>query len=673
MQKPELDTIKYKIIELNTLLTQASKSYYLENTSLMSDFDFDIQLRELERLETENPQFKTADSITNQVGSDLENGFQKSKHQSPMLSISNLYSLDELEHFCKQTQSNEEHTEYTVEMKIDGVSLALIYLDHKLIEAITRGDGTQGDDITPNARQIKSIPKQLPLHAPMGRIEIRGEVYMSHKNFQALNASLEESGKATLQNPRNTTAGTIKLKNPRDVGKRGLDFFAYALLGEDSTTHSDRLKKLIKWGFQLNDFIISSSPQTILDHCNQIYNKRDSLGFEIDGMVIKVNSIKHQHTLGNTAKSPRWIAAWKFTAESAETILESIELQVGRTGAVTPVANLTPVRLAGTTVKRASLHNFEEIERLNLHIGDFVNIEKGGEIIPKITSVLLEKRPDTAVRITTPTNCPSCESQLIKKEGEVALRCENIQCPDQAQRLFEHFVSRTAMNIDSIGPSLIEQLLKHKLIQKSSDLYKLTLEQLLTLDRMAETSAQKVLKSIKQSKSIGLEALLHALGIRHIGRNASKTLGKAFKNIQNLSKASIEDLEQIPDIGYTMAESVNHWFSETNNQTLIEEYETLGVYLESSSSEEESLLSGQTWVITGTLTQFTREEARDTLEKKGAKVSSSVSKKTSAILAGSAAGSKLDKAQKLGTPIISEDLFLEITEGLSSLPDRFEN
>lgn len=622
-----------------------------------------MALRELEELERQYPQWKRPDSPTQRVGSDLSErpsqDFARVAHRIPMLSISNAYSAQELRDWETQLRNLVSgDLSWICEAKIDGVSLSLIYQDGNLVRAVTRGDGTQGDDITPNARMIPDIPQHLA-NAPLGEFEVRGEVYMEHQAFAALNELVQKKGGRLFQNPRNTVAGSLKLKDAKELRHRPLRFFAYHIPDFDGgTTHLQNLQSLQAMGFRVFEYSLAHSVDQIIEACQQMEERRRSLPFDIDGMVIKLNDLYQQKEAGYTAKSPRWAIAYKFKAERVYTILESIELQVGRTGAITPVANLRPVRLGGTTVKRATLHNFDEIQRLGLHLGDSVGVEKGGEIIPKIVEVQVEKRTPQALPIPTPTHCPECGSSLVQIEGEVALRCDNLQCKAQLQRLLEHFASRTAMNIENIGPAVIAQLIDSSFVQAPPDLYTLTATQLLSLERMATKSASNILESIEKSKAQSLECLLHGLGIRFLGRTGARNLARHYRNLQAVASAPLESLLQAPDVGERIAQSVYDFFRSETGMAWSDQLQKAGLNMEYKGSEG-TLFTGQTVVITGTLPTLGREAARQLLESHGAKVAGSVSKKTSWVLAGADAGSKLQKAQDLGIPIHDEPWLLQ--------------
>lgn len=651
----EKDLARYR--ELSSFLKKANDSYYKESFSLISDAEFDEKLQELESLEKKYPELKTKESLTEVIGDDLKNDFPKLKHQSPMLSISNAFNGEDVEAFVRSVQNQSEETvEWVCERKIDGVSLSLIYVDAELKTAVTRGNGIEGDVVTLNAKTILDIPHKLKEKIP-GILEVRGEVYMEKQAFLDFNEKMQLESKKTFQNPRNTVSGSLKLKDPIETQKRPLRFFAYSIVSETpSRTHSENLELLKSIGFTPNDYWLCKSLQEIMDIIHQVDAQRNALDYDIDGMVIKVNDLSIQNELGHTSKSPRWVIAYKFKAEQGITRVLSVEYQVGRTGALTPVANLEPVRLAGTTVKRATLHNFNEIQRLDLHILDYVYVEKSGEIIPKILRVAMDKRESLVQKIERPTLCPICNSTL--QQEEIIIRCENLHCPAMKQSLLEHFVSREAMNIESLGPSLIGQLLNTNTISKISDLYRLSAQDLLALERMADKSVNNILSAIEKSKENSLEHFLHALGIRFVGRSTALNLAKYFKNIQSLMKASEEELKLVPDVGDKIAKSLFDFFQDQKEMEELKFLLELGLPSQ-FKGEIKTLFLGETVVITGTLPTLDRKQARQILEENGAKVSSSVSKKTSWILSGDEAGSKLSKALELGLPIHDEEWLLE--------------
>jgi DNA ligase (NAD+) len=650
---------KTKIEALRARLADANDQYYKRGHSPMSDEEYDLGVKELERLEAEHPEFAAADSPAAAVGSDLTPGFRKVVHKFPMLSIQNTYSEEELADWHRQVTEKvpPEELTYVVELKIDGVAMSLVYEDRELAYAVTRGDGTVGDEVTQNVLNIKTIPTKLPASWPMGRVEVRGEIYMTRENFKAFNEyALLAYGKEQ-QNPRNTASGSLKLKDPKESALRKLDFFAYAILvDEPKGTHWQNLDLLGKAGFPVNDKREKARDvASILAVTDGWLKIRDELPYNIDGAVVKVDDLRQQILLGRTAKSPKWVIAYKYKAEAVETTLEEVTYQVGRTGAVTPVAHFKPILLGGTIVKRATLHNFDEIARLGVKLKDHVIVEKGGEIIPKVVSVVLDKRPKHARDIEPPAECPVCGSELSREETEVALRCDNLQCPAQVTRSILHFVSRPAMNIEHIGPALVESLLREGLIQSVADLYFLKREQLQELERMAEKSAANVIASIQGSKGRGLDKLIHGFGIRFIGKTSSTVLARHFKSMDALKAAGLEELQSVPEIGERMARSVFEFFRKPETEKLLARLAEAGVMMDYEAAEGSEELAGKIFVLTGTLPTWSRDEAKELIEKAGGKTTDSVSKKTSFVLAGEAAGSKLDKAKKLGVPVISEE------------------
>lgn len=662
--KDPSDYTRYQ--ELQKQLKAASDSYYREGFSPMSDQDFDFGVKELEALETAHPEWRTASSVTQEIGNDLLNDFAKVEHRIPMLSISNAYSKEEVEDFIRQaTERVPSAKEWVCERKIDGISMSLTYQNGILVKAATRGNGSVGDDVTANVKTIDDVPHKL-VGAPSGLLEVRGEVYMEFKTFELLNDELEERGLQGFQNPRNTASGTLKLKDPKECAKRNLRFLAYHI-PEDigNKRHSENLAALKYFGFHTNEFWIAHSAEEIMKISDQILAGRDALPYPIDGMVIKQNDLELQRELGSTAKSPRWALAYKFKAERAYAKVLSIDFQVGRTGRITPVANLEPVRLAGTTVKRATLHNFDEIERLGIRVGDTVGVEKGGEIIPKIIEVDLTKRPEGTHPVEPPELCPVCGTPLAKNDGQVDLRCENLHCKASVQRLFEHFVSREAMNIENLGPSLIAALLESHRIENLSDLYHLKQDDLESLDRVGEKSATNVLSAIEKSKGRSLENFLFAIGIRFVGRTKARILARHFGTLERLENATVEELAEIPDIGERIAQSVHDFFRDESFRNEVNRLVDAGLPTKFKGEVKDRFL-GQTVVLTGTLPTLDRSSAQKLIEDNGGKVSSSVSKKTSWVLAGEAAGSKLEKARKLGIEIHDESWLLRELSNLES-------
>ena len=591
-EQKDIDRTRY--FELKKQLEEASRLYYKDGVSPMSDQDFDFGLKEMEALEAKYPELRGKGSLTQKVGSDLTNDFAKVTHAVPMLSIANVYSEEEMREFVKaaeegiasletsldpsriraqddeegSTQDDEKRATWICERKIDGVSLSVVYENGRLKQAATRGDGAQGDDVTLNALTIADIPEYFdakklkidPSEIPQGTFEVRGEVYMEREAFERLNEQFILENKKTFQNCRNTVSGSLKLKSVAECKTRPMRFFAYHIPQSNNKTHEENLKQLKRLGFHTNDYWTANTVDEIMAISEKIGASRDSLPFDIDGMVVKLNDLQQQRELGSTSKSPRWAIAYKFKAERAYTPLLSVEFQVGRTGAVTPVANLAPVRLAGTTVKRATLHNFDEVARLDLHYGDTVGVEKGGEIIPKITDVKRELRPAGASPVVAPEKCPVCGEPLTHIDGEVILRCENMHCQAQVQCLFEHFVSREAMNIENLGPALIASLLATGKIKRIPDLYRLTLEDLESQERMAKKSAKNVFDAIAASKQRSLENLLHGLGIRFVGRTSARNIAKHFRTLEKIRTATVEELQNVTDVGERIGKSVYEFF-----------------------------------------------------------------------------------------------------------------
>ncbi len=653
-----------RIEELRKLIRRYDALYYGKGISEISDAEYDALYHELQKLEQEYPQFDSPDSPTKRIGSDLTKEFPKVRHSFPMMSIENTYEEGEIEEWIHRLERAVPSSELSFigELKVDGVAAALIYENGRLVRGLTRGDGTIGDDVTANVRTIRSIP--LVVDYPYN-FEVRGEVFMSFEAFTELNEKLTENGEKPMQNPRNTTAGTLKLQDSSEVAARKLSFVAHNLISDrHKGNHSDNLSFLQSLGLPT---VVHSEPfysiNEIITFCNYWRNKRFTLPFPVDGVVIKVNSIELQKRLGSTAKSYRWVIAFKYPPERALTRLEKIDAQVGRTGVITPIARLSPVVLAGTTIRNATLHNYDEIERLGLREGDMVEIEKGGEIIPKVVDVIVEKRSADSKKFLPPTNCPSCNSLLGKIEGEVALRCFNSSCPARQFALLNHFVSRSAMDIGNMGPALIKQLLEKKLISSVADIYLLTQEQLASLDRMGEKSAKKVIASIEASKVNSLDRLIHGLGIRLIGAQAAKAIASGIEDIKDLFTMSCEEISAIETIGPTMAQSLRFYFDREENRLLIERLRSYGVNMKGGSQfKTTGPLAGKTFVLTGALTRFTREEAQREIEKRGGKVTSSVSSKTSFVVAGKDPGSKMEKAGKLNIPVIDEQKFIELLE-----------
>ena len=652
-----MPTPSERIKELTLKLSEANRLYYEGKTTLFSDIEFDATLKELEALEKEYPELKRADSPTQMVGKETSGDFMRIAHKTPMLSIANTYSETEVLDWERQLSNLiSDKIEYACEIKIDGVSMSLLYINGKLVRGLTRGDGEAGDDVTSNIKTIKDIPHILK-NAPNGELEVRGEIYMEHRAFEKLNEEMISLGKTPYANPRNTAAGSLKLKDPKETEKRELRFFAYQIpSNSNSKFHSQNLDLLKNLGFRVFEYFVKDSVQGIFEARDYFDNLRKTLPFDIDGMVVKVNSLFQQQEAGRNTKAPRWAIAYKFKAERVYSELLSIDVQVGRTGKITPVANLNPVQLGGTTVKRATLHNFDEIKRLDLRIGDFAGIEKGGEIIPKIVEVQIEKRPPNTEPVKEPEFCPVCGEKLQKED--VDLRCENLQCKAQLLGFLEYFVSRKVMEIENLGEALLEVLLNEGLIKDVWDIYYLKKEQLSALDKMGDRSAQVVLEGIEKSKSNSLERLIAGFGIRHLGVNGAKILAKHFKNLDAVAKAEKKELENINGIGEIIAESVYDFFHSNLGEEWVKKIKEIGINTEYKGVSG-TLFAGQTVVLTGTLPTLDREEAKAILEANGAKVTSSVSKKTSWVLAGENAGSKLENAKELKIPIYDEEWFKE--------------
>lgn len=659
-----------KIKELQTELEEHNYNYYVLAQPSISDYEFDMKLKELESLEKEHG-IDDPNSPTKRVGSDLSSDFEQVEHKYSMLSLSNAYSEEEIRDFDTRVKKLiGTECEYVCELKYDGSSISLSYENGQLVRAVTRGDGVKGDDVTTNVRTIKSIPLKLRGTDYPESFEIRGEILMPFEVFNQLNAELEERGEALLANPRNTAAGTLKMKNSSVVASRKLDAYLYYLLGESlpEDGHFQNLQKAREWGFKISDHMqLCPSLEDVFNFLRKWDTERFNLPVATDGVVIKVNSKRLQDNLGFTAKSPRWAIAYKFKAESVSTILKSVSYQVGRTGAVTPVANLEPVPVAGTIVKRASLHNADIIKNLDLHLGDTVFVEKGGEIIPKITAVDATKRHPMFQPVTFIENCPECNTPLIRKEGEAAHYCPNEDgCPPQIKGKMEHFVSRKAMDIDGIGEETVELLHSQGLAHNITDFYDLKKEQLENLDRMAEKSAQRILDGLEASKKVPFERVLFALGIRFVGETVAKTLVKKLHTIENIQSQTLEQLTEIDEIGSRIAESVIDWFSKPEHLEIIQKLKEKG--LQFAISEEQlagrtEKLAGLNIVISGTFEKHSRDELKKMIEMNGGKNVGSISKKTNYLLAGENIGpSKLEKVTKLGIPTISEDDFLKMLE-----------
>lgn len=661
--------IKERIEELRAELHRHNYNYYVLNAPEISDKQFDDMMRELQDLEKEHPEYQDENSPTMRVGSDINKNFTQVAHKYPMLSLGNTYSESEVAEFYERVKKAlNEDFEICCELKYDGTSISLTYEDGKLIRAVTRGDGEKGDDVTDNVKTIRCIPLVLHGNYPPS-FEIRGEILMPWVVFEELNREKEAREEPLFANPRNAASGTLKLQNSAIVASRKLDSYLYYLLGENLPCdgHYENLQTAAQWGFKISEHMKKAHTlQEVMDYINYWDTERKNLPVATDGIVLKVNSLRQQKNLGYTAKSPRWAIAYKFQAERALTRLNKVTYQVGRTGAITPVANLDPVQLSGTIVKRASLHNADIIEGLDLHIGDMVYVEKGGEIIPKITGVDKEARTMLiGEKVKFITRCPECGSQLIRYDGEAAHYCPNeTACPPQIKGKIEHFISRRAMNIDGLGPETVDMFYRKGLIANAADLYTLTADDIKDLERMGEKSADNIIKGIASSKDVPFERVLFALGIRFVGETVAKKIAKSFANIEELEQADMASLTNIDEIGEKIAQSIVSYFANASNRQLVERLKEAG--LQFSRSEEDlsgytDKLSGQSIVISGVFQHHSRDEYKALIEKNGGKNSGSISSKTSFILAGDNMGpAKLEKAQKLGIKIINEDEFLEL-------------
>lgn len=660
-------TTETRIVELRKELSRHNDLYYLKAQPEISDFEFDQLLEELDKLETEHPEFYDPNSPTQRVGGGITKNFETVTHRNPMLSLSNSYNAEEIEEFISRVnRSLEEPAEFVCELKYDGAAINIQYLNGEFHQAVTRGDGTKGDDISANVRTIRTIPLKLTGNYPKD-FDIRGEIFMVLEGFKKLNEERIDLGFEPFANPRNSAAGTLKMQDSTIVSKRPLDSFLYYVIdrNQDAKTHYDSIVNAASWGFKTPDPSLNyikkvGSIDEIKAFIKYWDKERHDLPFEIDGIVIKVNSFKQQEILGNTAKSPRWAISYKFKAEQVSTILEEVTYQVGRTGAITPVANLKPVSLAGTTVKRASLHNKDQIEKLDLHIGDIVYVEKGGEIIPKIVGVDISKRDSSMLKVDFIHNCPDCNTHLERKEGEAQHFCPNFTgCSAQIKGRIEHYISRKAMNIDGLGSETIQLFVEKGMISNYADLYNLTEEEITNLDRFKEKSANNIIAGLEESKNVDFSKVLFALGIRYVGATVAKKLAKHYKSIDALISASKEELIEVDEIGERIAESVVGFFENKGNIELINRLKSKGVQFElAEESGTTEKLKDLKFVVSGVFEEFSRDELKALIELNGGKNVSSVSSKTSFIIAGDGMGpSKKEKAEKLGVKIINEEEF----------------
>ncbi len=662
-----------EIEELRSLIREHDHNYFVLNNPTISDYEYDLLFKRLSDLEKENPSLVSSDSPTQRVGSDLVKDFKSITHKTPMLSLGNTYSEEELIDFDRRVNDGlpkSEKIEYVCELKIDGVSVSIHYEKGMYSIATTRGDGTSGEDVTANVKTIRSIPLLLkPIKnstANLNEIEVRGEIYIESEAFRKWNEERQLSGEKTFANPRNTSAGTIKLQDPKLVAKRPLQIFTYYLFSYKSELSSqiENLETLKNLGFRVNEYYkLCGSIEDVIEFCRYWENHRGELPYEIDGVVIKVNSLRHQNILGSIAKSPRWAVAFKFKAKQATTKLTKITWQVGRTGALTPVAELEPVLLAGSTISRATLHNYDEILRKDIRENDVVIIEKGGDVIPKVVSVDIGSRSSNSVKTIPPSVCPECGSQLFKPEEEVAIYCDNKECPAQVKASIAHFASRTAMDIEGLGESLVNLFVDLGLLKTYADIYSLRDQQedLIQIERLGKKSVTNLMTAIEKSKEKPFDKVLFALGIRYVGSGAAKKLAESFLTIDDLANASEETIEQIHEIGPSISKSVSRFFSDLNNVKLINKLKEAGLNFTSEPTKLVSeKLAGKSFVLTGTLSSMSREVAKEIIQNHGGTVTTSVSKNTDYVLAGESAGSKLDKALKLGIVILTEEQFNEL-------------
>jgi len=655
------ESIKKQMQELAEALEYNSRLYYELDAPVITDEEYDRLFRQLVDLEKEYPQLADPNSPTQRVGGKVSERFEKVRHIVPMDSFADIFSEEEICEFCDKIKKDYPEADFIVERKFDGLSVSLEYEDGVFVRGLTRGDGVFGEDVTENIRTIKSVP--LELKKKEGNILVRGEVYMPRKVFARLNESREANGEKNFANPRNAAAGSLRQLDSKICASRGLEIFVFNLQTADyiPDRHSQSLEMLSDMGFTVSPGgRICKTTEEVINAVRNIGELRPQLPYDIDGAVIKVDKLSIRELLGSTAAAPRWAVAYKYPAEVAETVLKDIEIQVGRTGVLTPRAVLEPVRLAGSTVSYATLHNIDFIRERDVRIGDTVRVHKAGDIIPEIISAVAEKRPEGAVPFEMPSHCPSCGERVCREEGEVAVRCINPDCPSQLSRSIIHFVSRGAMNIDNLGESVIEQFIAEGLISGAADLYYLKKEDIAGLDRLGEKSAQNIINAIDKSRSAGLEKLLCGLGIRHIGEKAAQTLAARFGDIRLLMAASLEELCAVDDIGLESAKAIINFFSGDHAKLLVERLIAAGVSVESKEKPLGNSLEGKTIVVTGTLPTLKRSEAEALIRAHGGNASGSVSKKTSFVLCGTDAGSKLTKAQTLGIPVINEEEFLEM-------------
>ena len=658
---------KERIEELRKKTEYYAKKYYDDDKPEITDFEYDMMMLELRSLESQNPEFITKDSLTQKVGGHVKEGFAKVEHEVPLQSLQDVFNFEEIEAFDERvkkiaSENGINEVKYVVETKIDGLSSALEYKDGKLVRGATRGNGLVGEDVTENLKTIKTIPQELPEKI---NITVRGEVFISKKEFEKMNQEREENEEELFANARNAAAGSLRQLDSSITKKRPLDIYIFnvqKIEGKEFNSHFEELEYLEKLGFNVNPVRIPcSNIEEVKKAINKIGEDRENLTFGIDGAVVKVDNLKLRTILGTTSKVPKWAIAYKYPPEQKETVLKDIEFQVGRTGVITPLAILEPVRVAGSLISKTTLHNEDFVKEKGLKIGDRVIIQKAGDVIPEIVRAVVEKRDGTEKEFVMPTHCPVCGAETVREEGESAVRCTGIECPAKLYRNLVHFVSREAMNIDGLGENIIGILLEKKMISNIADIYDLKFEDIASLKKNGKKFAQNLIDSINISKQNDLYRLITALGIRHVGVKAAKVLAKTYENMDNLANTSIEDLSQVDEVGPIVANSINEFFSQEQTKDLLKRLKDAGVNMERQKEEnEDDRFAGKTFVLTGSLEKYSREEASNIIEKFGGKTSSSVSKKTTYLLAGEDAGSKLTKAQSLGVQIISENEFEEM-------------
>lgn len=663
MKSISLDQAAKKIKKLREEINYHEKKYYVDNDPQISDYEFDQLVKKLETLEKRFPELITYESPTQRVGEQPMEGFVSVEHRLPMLSLDNCYNVEELKEFEERIKKilPSQKIEYVAELKIDGLGISAVFRRGKYSLAVTRGDGFRGDDVTPNVKTIRSFPLEID---DSRQIEVRGEIYLPFQSFQKINKEKEEKGEPLFANPRNAAAGSLRLLNPKEVASRNLDLFLYSIFieGKEKESQWENLKMLKELGFKINPYSrFCSSLEEVIAFWEERCEKRNDLDYDVDGVVIKVDSTQQRNLLGSTAKFPRWAISFKFPARQATTQIKDIIIQVGRTGALTPVAILEPVKLSGITISRSTLHNEDEIKRKDIRVGDYALIERSGDVIPKVVSVMKEKRTGKERKFRFPSKCPVCHSETFRPEGEAISRCTNPSCPAKLRESLFHFASRRAMNIEGLGDALLDQLLEKKLIKNIPDLYSLKLEDLVNFERMGTKSSQNLLDEIEKSKQRDAARLVYALGIRYVGERTAQTLANHFKNIDALSQASFKELTEVEDVGPKVAESIVFFFEQPENEELLQKLKEAGLNLSVEEEiEEEKPLVGKTFVLTGKLTTLSREEAAEIIEKLGGKVSSSVSSKTNYVVIGESPGSKLTRARSLGVITLEEQEFLKL-------------